>query len=84
LKASTSWASSPEESLEETLGHAAGDDELLFLAALPQAAVLVDLEMWPIDSSFDESMNEHVLTMTTSAFRPPESRPCRLGAGGRS
>src|SRR3954468_23758219 len=24
--------------------------------------------MWPIDSSFDESMNEQVLTMTTSAF----------------
>src|SRR5215510_11642999 len=24
--------------------------------------------MWPIDSSLDESMNEHVLTITTSAF----------------
>jgi hypothetical protein len=67
MKASTSGIA-PGRSLAKRCAMQPATISFCSLRRLRRPRCWCTSRMWPIDSSFEESMNEQVLTMTTSAF----------------
>ena len=68
MKASTSSFSDEDKSLEKRWDMQPATISFCSLRRFFMPRFWWTSRMWPMDSSFEESINEHVLTMTTSAF----------------